>query len=791
MDRPALPIDARLAEIVETVRARRGLVLSAPPGAGKTTRVPPALAADGPVLVLQPRRVAARSIARRIADQQGWTLGREVGWHVRFERKFGDGTRVLVATEGILTARLQQDPLLSSFRTVILDEFHERTIHADLGLALARQAWLANRQLRIVVMSATLDTGAVSRYLDDCPVIDVPGRLYPIEASYHPGRTVAEGVAAALAATGGNVLCFLPGAPEINRALPDVRGRVRAGVDVVPLHGSLDSAAQDEAISPKPRSGEGGRRVILATNIAETSLTVPGVTAVVDTGLQKVARYDPDRAIDSLETERITADSAEQRAGRAGRVAPGKVLRLWDERDRLRPNREPEIARIDLASTGLDLLAWGGDPRTFEWFETPPEHALEGALELLARLGAIEGTTLTGIGERLQRLPLHPRLGRILIEAKGSMEAARACALISERHFVARRSAAALTSSDLLSAIDSWAQAPPHVQSVANEIAGMFSASGHASRSAPDEDAFLKAVLAGYPDRVAQRRVPGSPRVLLASGHGAVVGPESGVRDGEFLVAVDVTAGRPGEGSEARIRLASRIARDWLQPTDTTREHTFDAKSGMVRAVEAERYGALVLAERFVGADPDTSERMLAEAFLARGLPADAERLVRRLRFALLLASDDNDAVADVQRLVRDAASGAKRLDDIDLLPSVPPDRRKLLERLAPETLTVPSGRAVTLDYRDDGGVAAAVKLQELFGLAETPRIGPNRVPVLFELLAPNGRPVQVTRDLRSFWDRTYPEVRRELRARYPKHPWPEDPWTAHATARTVRRRKN
>jgi ATP-dependent helicase HrpB len=328
----------------------------------------------------------------------------------------------------------------------------------------------------------------------------------------------------------------------------------------------------------------------------------------------------------------------------------------------------------------------------------------------------------------------------------------------------------------------------PHVQHVANEIAGVFSASDHPGRSAFDEEAFLKAVLAGYPDRVAQRRAPGSPRVLLVSGHGAVVGPESGVRDGEFLVAVDVTAGRAGEGSEARVRLASRIERNWLQPTDTTLDHTFDSKSGTVRAVEAERYGALVLAERFVAADPDTSSRLLAEAFLTRGLPADAERLVRRLRFAALLASGDNDPAPEVEALVRDAASRARRLDEVDLARSVPPDRRKILERLAPETLTVPSGGAVTLDYRDDGGVAAAVKLQELFGLAETPRIGPNRVPVLFELLAPNGRPVQVTRDLRSFWDRTYPEVRRELRARYPKHPWPEDPWTAPPTSRAVRR---
>jgi ATP-dependent helicase HrpB len=302
------------------------VVVSAAPGAGKTTRIPPALAADGAVIVLQPRRVAARSMAHRVAAEQGWTLGREVGWHVRFERKFTSATRVLFATEGILTARLQQDPLLGEFRIIVLDEFHERSIHGDLGLALARQAWRARDDLRIVVMSATLDTTRVSAFLEGAPVVDVPGRIHPIDIAYRPGRSIAAAAAEVIRETSGNVLCFLPGAPEINRALADVRTAVAGGADVVLLHGSLSPDEQDRAIGGGER-----RRIILATNIAETSLTVPGVTAVVDTGFQKIARYDPDRAIDSLELERISAQSAKQRAGRAGRLAPGVVRRLWDE----------------------------------------------------------------------------------------------------------------------------------------------------------------------------------------------------------------------------------------------------------------------------------------------------------------------------------------------------------------------------------------------------------------------------------------------------------------------------
>src|SRR5712692_4692514 len=388
-----LPIDPHIDQIVNHVRRSRAAVVTAAPGAGKTTRVPPALLADGAVILLQPRRVAARAIAARIAAERGWTLGREVGWQVRFERRFSAATQLLVVTEGILTARLQTDPLLADFTTVVIDEFHERSIHADLAIALARQAWRARADLRLVVMSATLDASAVAAFLGGCPVIDVPGRVHPVEISYAPGQSFADAAGDVLGSTGGQVLCFLPGAPEIRRAMAELQSRVGGDVEIVPLHGSLDAEAQDLALRPSPR-----RRIIVATNIAETSLTVPGVTAVIDTGVHKVARYDAERGIDSLETERIPADAADQRAGRAGRIAPGVVRRLWDARDRLRPHREPEIQRIDLASTALDVIAWGGDPRTLEWFERPDEDAIAAALALLARLGLVESRESGGAG---------------------------------------------------------------------------------------------------------------------------------------------------------------------------------------------------------------------------------------------------------------------------------------------------------------------------------------------------------------------------------------------------------
>ena len=774
-------------------------MITAAPGAGKTTRVPPALLADGPVILLQPRRVAARAIAARIAEERGWTLGREIGWQIRFEKRFGAETRLLVVTEGILTARLQSDPLLSGFTTIVLDEFHERSIHADLAIALARQAWRARDDLRIVVMSATLESRPVSAFLDGCPVIDVAGRAHPIDVTYHPGQSVADAAIDLLAATDGQVLCFLPGAFEIRRAVTELQRKAGNGVEVVPLHGSLDAGEQDHALRPSSR-----RRVIIATNIAETSLTVPGVTAVVDAGLQKIARYDADRGIDSLETERITTDAADQRAGRAGRLAPGVVRRLWDPRDRLRPHREPEIHRVDLSGTALDVIAWGGDPRTLEWFEPPREDALDAAMMLLERLGLIDlrnpqstvrhTARLTPMGERVRRLPLHPRLARMLVESGGARPIAQACALLSERHVLQPRTAS--TSSDLLSAIDNWATVPPHIQRVADVIAGFGARIADSAsairnlRSAIQDDGwFRRAILTGYPDRVGQRREPGSPNVLLASGTGATMAPESGVRDGEFLVALDVSRTPQSNPQSsirdpqfAKVRIASRIEREWLTPTASEVVHRFDKESGRVRAAAIDRYDALVLAERPVPVDPGIAAQLLADAWLARGPRDEDAMLLRRLRFA----GQD----LDLDDLVRTAAYGARTLDDVRIDRALAPDLLRALERDAPESLAVPSGRRHPLAYHEDGSVSASVKLQELFGLAETPRVGRQREAVVLSLLAPNGRPVQVTRDLRSFWDRTYPEVRKELRGRYPRHPWPDDPWTAPPTARTTRRAK-
>jgi ATP-dependent helicase HrpB len=779
-----LPIDGFVHAVRAALQRSGAVVLTAAPGAGKTTRIPPALLDHGPLILLQPRRVAARAIAARIASEHGWTVGREIGWQMRFDSRFSGNTRLLVATEGILTARLQRDPLLSAFKTIVLDEFHERSLHADLAIALAKQAWRARDDLRLVVMSATLDAEMVSRYLDNCPILDIPGREHPIEVSYAPDQPIGEAVAGVLSRTPGNVLCFLPGAFEISRAIAGIESRIGGGAELMELHGSLHGDEQDRVLGESPK-----RRVVVATNIAETSLTVPGVTAVVDTGLQKVARYDANRGIDTLEVERITEDAARQRAGRAGRVAPGVVVRLWDRRDRLRPHREPEIRRVDLSAAALDVIAWGGDPRRLDWIEPPPPDALEAALTLLARLELVANGALTDLGDRVRRLPLHPRLARMLVAGGGSRDIARACAVLSERLGpAAHRAVKTATSSDLLPILDAWNSAPWNVKRAADEISRIAVASGiESDREQRGEHAFRHAILAGYPDRVAQRRAPNSPRFRLASGAGAMLTDESGVTDAEFVVALDVRGNREpaqrrgsaADAADARIVLASRVEREWLTTTTSEIVHRYDEATGGVRAARVERYDALTLAEHPVQIDPAAAAPLLAARWFERG-PEDADRqLLRRLRFAQL--------DVDVNALVGTAAWTARRVQDITIAAALPREVRIALDRDAPETLKVPSGRAVRLEYGDDGSVSASVKLQELFGLAETPRVGPRHEPVRFALLAPNGRPVQVTRDLRSFWDRIYPEVRKELRGRYPKHPWPDDPWTATPSARTRR----
>ena len=740
-------------------------MLSASPGAGKTTRIPPALIDAGPVILLQPRRLAARAVARRIAVERRWTIGREVGWQIRFERRFSRETRLLVVTEGILTARLQQDPLLSEFATIILDEFHERSIHADLGLALARQTWRAREDLRLVVMSATLDIEPVAAFLGDAAVIQVPGASHPLTIEHADGESVADAASGMLGRTAGQVLCFLPGAREIERARTELSGLAASkGVELVALHGSLDGDAQDAAIAAVER-----RRIVLATNIAETSLTVPGVTAVVDTGLVKVARYDAERGIDSLTLERVTTDSADQRAGRAARQGSGIVRRLWDARARLRTHREPEIARVDLAGPVLDVLAWGASPLSFEWFEPPSDDRVQAALRLLERLGAIDKEAhISTLGRQLQRIPLHPRLARILIDGRGATEVAMICAQLGSG---ATGAGGAI-----------GARGVPGAAEVAQELRRIASGAIEGKVAAHISDEELRhAIFTGYADRLAKRRANARERFVLATGHGAVLARECDVGDAEYIVALDLVAAERDRISEARIRAASPVDAAWIQAASTEVEHRFDTTSGRVRASRVERYDAIVLNETPVPVDSAVAAQMLGDAWLALGHDEATTRLIRRLRFA--------GSNVDLAALAHAAAAAARTIDDIDIEAHLPFDVKRTLAERAPDSILVPSGRSTRLEYGDDGSVSASVKLQELFGLAASPIIGPARVPVTFHLLAPNGRPVQTTRDLRSFWERTYPEVRKELRGRYPKHPWPDDPWTAQPTHRTTRRR--
>jgi ATP-dependent RNA helicase HrpB len=734
-----LPIDAEVAAIVAHVHAHRSAIVVAPPGSGKTTRMPPALAAIGRTILLQPRRVAARALARRIAMERGWTIGDEIGWQIRFERRFSDRTRLLVATEGILTARLQSDPLLSDFDVIVLDEFHERSIHADVALAMAKQAMEARDNLAVVVMSATIAAGDVSRFLGGARIFDIGTSRFPVDVQYRPGSTIADAVREQLRHAEGDILCFLPGMREIERT----RGEL-ANVDalILPLHGSLDVDAQERALAPATQ-----RKVILATNIAETSLTVEGVTDIVDSGVHKVMRFDADTAVDHLGVERIAADSAEQRAGRAGRTQPGRAIRLWDPRDILRPHREPDIHRVDLAPALLDIVAWGGNPRTFGWFERPDEERIEAGLELLARLGAIlvprsdaEDSSpslrlgMTDLGRQLRALPLHPRLGRILVDAHGSDEAIAIVARLG-------------------------GGGPAEERELASMARRLL---GDDYRQHVDDTTLRQALLAGYPDRIAQRREPKSPRLLLSSGTGATLAREIDDGSGEFLVILDITGDL--------VRMAAVVERDWLAPARQEVVHQFDGNR--VRGIERSWYGAILLHEQNVAPEVAEAERILAQ----HAMPDP--RLLHRVAFAKLEV-DWTEATAA-------AVAGRQRLDDVRI--ELPSALRRKLDELAPVSFALPSGRSATLDYRDDGSVVASAKLQELFGLAESPRIGPRRTPITFALLSPGGRPVQITQDLRSFWNGAYQEVRKELRGRYPKHPWPEDPWTAPATHRAKRR---
>jgi ATP-dependent helicase HrpB len=855
-----LPIDSRLPEIVDLVRAHRRLVLVAPPGAGKTTRVPVALVASGlltaehPALVLlQPRRVAARASARRIAEEQGWTLGDEVGYQIRFERRVGPRTRLRVVTEGLLNRQLVADPFLEGVGAVVLDEFHERSLDTDLALALLREVRETVRDdLIVVVMSATMDAEPVARFLGGCPVLNVEGRSHPVEINYRPttrpsaAESIAAAVqeAAAIPGARGDLLVFLPGAEEIRRAsarLEPWAERERALV--LPLHGNLSGEDQDRALRPSER-----RKVILATNIAETSLTIDGVTTVIDSGLARFASHDPERGLDRLELGRISQASATQRAGRAGRTAPGRCVRLWSEREQrgLIAADVPEVLRVDLASTVLALHAWGlADPGRFAWFEPPPADRLAGAERLLVELGALSGAggTISTLGEALLALPVHPRLGRLLLAAASDghlPEGAALAALLSEKDILVSEDRPAPApsparpagrgSSDLLVRLDLLAEAgrarfAPALRAqrielgAARRVARVRDELLRLGKRLPgrrrppdveaDEETMLRWLLLAYPDRVTRRRGPSDATGVMVGGRGVRLAPESIVRDAEFFLALDPREDRRGGTREARVRIASAVRVDWLEslfPEGVRRERTvrFDADRQSVVGVRTVWYRDLLVREDgHAAVDPSAASATLAEALRPRASAffhanEAASAWLARLDFLKRVIPEADLPVLDAEALgdlLESACAGCRSVEEVRRVPLVPllkgrltHAQGRLLDEQAPEAITVPSGSRIRLTYEADRPPVLAVRLQELFGWTDTPRLAGGRVAILLHLLGPNFRPVQVTDDLRSFWSTTYFQVRKDLRARYPRHSWPDDPLSARPEAKGGRR---
>lgn len=848
--RAPLPVDDHLPEVVEALERTGSAVVVAPPASGKTTRLPLALLerglpGGGQLWLLQPRRVAARAAARRMAAELGEEVGRTVGFVTRDGSAVSEATRVVVATEGVLTRKLLADPALPGVAAVLLDEFHERGRHTDLVLAMAVESRAALRDdLWVVVASATFDPGPVSAFLGTAgaaaPVVAVEARAHPVEVRWEgavPARPLPERAAWAVLRAleevpSGDVLVFLPGAGEIRRTAGLLAGAERrSGLAVVPLHGDLPPAEQDRALLPDPA---GRRKAVLATNVAETSLTIEGVTAVVDGGLARVLRFDPRTGIDRLVLSPVSRASAAQRAGRAGRLGPGVVFRLYtrEEERGLREREEPELLRTDLAPALLDVLGWAArDPRRFGWFEEPPAPALEAGLALLRRLGAVgrDGHELAPLGRRMALLPLHPRLSAVLLSAQAlgrPRRGALLAALLSEREVLASRralwqgearEALPTSDSDLLSRLELVEEAersgasrervealglePGAVRSVLAARDRLLRLLGEGRRG-PEEggdEELRRALLAGYPDRVG-RRLPGpGSRLALVGGTGAVLDPGSSVRAAPLVLAHDVAAGGSGP---ALVRSASAVEASWLAArAETVRR--WDREGGQVVAEKRLVYEDLVLSEQPVPAplDEETSALLAAAALEDPGatLGSDEELadLESRLAFLGPLRPDLGLPVPGEglrAELVRQAAEGRRRLSQLRevsfaklLLHGLGPTARRALDELAPRTLRVPSGREVRVDY-SSGRPVLAVKLQEMFGLQETPRVSGGRVPVVLHLLSPAGRPVQVTADLGGFWRNGYAAVRRELRGRYPKHPWPEGPMTAPPQAGPKRR---
>ena len=765
-----LPIDDRLGEIRATVDRHGAAIIVASPGAGKTTRVPPQLLERGRLLLLQPRRAAARSLARRIAYEQGWTLGREIGWHIRHERKFSSNSRLIVMTEGMLLARLIQDPLLSDTSTVVLDEFHERSLDLDLAIALLRTLREVRPELRIVVMSATLDAAPVAKFLGEAPVIEVEGRAHPLEIVYRPQAEPTDTIRQEWDDAEGNLLAFFPGAPEIERARRTLTSKL-PHVSIVPLYGSLDSRAQDLALSPSD-----DRRIILATNLAETSLTVPGVRSVVDSGYHKTPRLDLAIGLDRLETERISRDAADQRAGRAARLGPGRCVRLWDERDELRTHREPEVHRVDLSAAVLNLIVSGETPESFRWYERPTEERLQDAIQLLTQLGALSGESASEIGKLMRRLPLPPRLARILVGTGVSHEATRGCAALAEGWRPSQPLPA--SDNDLLAVADRFRSAPESLRRVARDLERRQS---ELAQPAREPESFSRALFFAYGDRLARRRTAQGKQFQLRNGHGVVQDELSGVRNADWIVAIEMRAARRGR-AESSVSLAASVDPAWIEPSSLELLHEIDDSTGRVRAWEVEKIGAIEIQRRVSSADPDEASALLFSWMRRRELSPTARTEWNRIRMAGIEVEQDD--------LLRQACAQYDRGFDWRPLQTIDAASKHQVQRLAPESIVVPSGRRAKLEYRDDGAIVMAVKLQELFGLHESPTVGRQKIPLTISLLAPNGRPVQTTQDLKSFWENGYPEVRKQLRGRYAKHPWPEDPLSAPPTARAKPRKR-
>jgi ATP-dependent helicase HrpB len=835
-----LPIEDVLPSLLDTLLTRTNVLLTTPPGAGKTTGVPPALLSapwlqKKKLLLLEPRRLAARAAAHRMAAMRREPVGGTVGYRMRLDTKVGPHTRIEVVTEGILTRLLQHDPSLGGYGIVLFDEFHERSLQADLGLALCLESQrLFRPDLRLLVMSATLDCGPVAALLGQAPVIVGEGRMFPVETRYleqpltgHLDAAVTQVIRRSLAVDEGSLLVFLPGMADIRRVerrLLDAR--LDESILIAPLHGDLPQAAQDTAIAP---ASPGTRKVVLATSIAETSLTIDGVRVVIDAGLLRVPRFDPRSGMTRLETIRVTQDSAEQRRGRAGRLEPGICYRLWTEREQaaLAARRPPEILDADLAPLLLDLAQFGAaDPSELSWLTPPPGGALAQARDLLTRLGALDATGhITPHGGEMAELALHPRLAHMLIKSVPPGLTDLACDL-----------AALLGEQDLLRGPDGWRNADLRLrldvlQGRLDHVAGGTVDRGLAtritrtadvwrkqltrrpperSRAAHDDHHAAGRLLAlAYPDRIAQRQPGTDARYLLTNGRGALfVNPDPLAME-PYLVVADLDAG----SQWARIDLAAPIARDEIEHLYADQIVTEDAvawdgKTKSVRASRRRRLGAIVLSEEALS-KPDAG--LLTQALLAGVRQAGLSILAWtpelrqwRARIRFLRRVEGAEAWPDLseEALLRTldewlgpcivGMTTLERVSRTDLSEALQTlltwEQRRRLDRLAPTHVTVPSGSAIRMDYDQPEVPVLAVRLQEMFGCKETPRVAAGKIPVMLHLLSPAKRPVQVTQDLASFWMNGYPDVRKELRGRYPKHHWPDDPLAALPTAKTKRR---